>query len=134
MTSITLITPSSSPEATRFSFRHSTRLIGALQVSFTCPEGYARYALVSWVIFLLDHTSRRVYTTSNKLRRFTKDRTYYSPPPFPPIHSAPPSSSILRVLAALLLGLAVQLPLLSDVSPVSSSYRKALTSPVRSEV
>jgi hypothetical protein len=53
-----------------------------------------------------------------------------NPPPFPPIHNESPSSSTLKHLAVRLEGRTVQA--LED-SPLSSSYRHASTSPVKSE-
>jgi hypothetical protein len=56
------------------------------------------------------------------------NKTYNRPPAFPPIHTESPCSSALKALAVLFVGRMLQN---EEASPVSSSYRNALISPVR---
>lgn len=78
--------------------------------------------------------SKRLQPASAISLHILKLETHNKPPPFPPIHSALPSPSISRARAVRFEGLAVHAPELLELSPVSSSYRNALTSPVNKEV
>lgn len=149
---LTLITPSSSPEATRFSLIQCTRLMGDLEFQPLRPIPFPASridSLVSWVKLGPDRSSSRIYTTitssapipfgvpivqSFQTAKQLGSTTYNSPPPLPPIQSPLESCSISNVLAVRFDGRAVHDPLLLELSPVSSSYRNALTSPVNNEV